>query len=377
LIVAAAVIGGNGGNLPLRTPKGFASRQRQLQQGRQRIHVKRILVIRGGAIGDFILTLPALRLLRENFTSAHIEILGYKHIVALAENRYYANATRSIDYAPLSRLFARDAELPRDLIEYFGSFDLIVSYLFDPDEIFATNLRRCSAARLILGSPKFSDSEHAARQLAAPLRQLGLQLADHAATLFPSEIDRTAAAEFPGHTTTERIVAIHPGSGSEKKNWPIENWIELGNHLLGEKPSRRGGFQAADCGVGRFGKRPSLIVIEGEADTGPIARLKREWKGQAVRFATNLPLPHLAAVLENAIFVGHDSGISHLAAAAGAKCILLFGPTDPAVWAPANENVKVLRAPEGDLARLPLANVIEALCHPERSEGPRKFLRAF
>ena len=133
--------------------------------------MQRILVIRGGAIGDFILTLPALRLLRENFPSAHIEILGYKHIIALAENRFYANATRSIDYAPLSRFFARDAQLPADLVEYFGSFDLIVSYLFDPDEIFATNLRRCGAARLILGSPKFHEREHAARQLAAPLQR--------------------------------------------------------------------------------------------------------------------------------------------------------------------------------------------------------------
>ncbi len=143
---------------------------------RYSIRVQRILVIRGGAIGDFILTLPALKLLRDKFPSAHIEILGYKHIVALAENRFYANATRSIDYAPLSRFFARDAELPEDLVEYFSGFDLIVSYLFDPDEVFAANLRRCNAARLISGSPKFHEREHAARQLAVPLADLGLHL---------------------------------------------------------------------------------------------------------------------------------------------------------------------------------------------------------
>ena len=120
--------------------------------------MQRILVIRGGAIGDFILTLPALKLLRDKFPSAHIEILGYKHIVALAENRFYANATRSIDYAPLSRFFARDAELPEDLVEYFSGFDLIVSYLFDPDEVFAANLRRCNAARLILARRNFTSA---------------------------------------------------------------------------------------------------------------------------------------------------------------------------------------------------------------------------
>lgn len=54
----------------------------------------------------------------------------------------------------------------------------------------------------------------------------------------------------------------------------------------------------------------------------------------------NLPLPHLAGVLEHSIFIGHDSGISHLAAAARANCILLFGPTDPNVWAPETKTFK-------------------------------------
>ena len=57
----------------------------------------RILIIRGGAIGDFILTLPAIKLLRENFPDAHIEILGYRHIVAVAEGRFYAESARSIE----------------------------------------------------------------------------------------------------------------------------------------------------------------------------------------------------------------------------------------------------------------------------------------
>ena len=65
----------------------------------------RILVIRGGAIGDFILTLPAIRLLRENFPGVGLEILGYKHIIALADNRYYADATHSIEYSALAGFF--------------------------------------------------------------------------------------------------------------------------------------------------------------------------------------------------------------------------------------------------------------------------------
>jgi Glycosyltransferase family 9 (heptosyltransferase) len=57
-------------------------------------------------------------------------------------------------------------------------------------------------------------------------------------------------------------------------------------------------------------------------------------------------------VLEHTVFVGHDSGISHLAAAAGANCILLFGPSNPDVWAPRNKNVQVLNAPSGNVSDL-------------------------
>ena len=96
----------------------------------------------------------------------------------------------------------------------------------------------------------------------------------------------------------------------------------------------------------------SLVIVAGEADASQTAKLQSVWKSPLVRFAQNRPLPELGALLKNAIFVGHDSGISHLAAAAGASCILLFGPTDPAIWAPLNENARVIRAPDGGLARL-------------------------
>src|SRR5438093_965683 len=109
----------------------------------------RILVIRGGAIGDFILTLPAIKLLRENFPAAQLEILGYKHIVALAEGRFYADATRSIEYGPMSGFFVPHAELASDLVEYFASFQQVISYLYDPSRFFEANLRRAGVKNFI------------------------------------------------------------------------------------------------------------------------------------------------------------------------------------------------------------------------------------
>jgi heptosyltransferase III len=303
--------------------------------------MNRILVIRGGAIGDFILTLPALKALRD--TQAHIEILGYKHIAVLAENRFYAQGVRSIEYGPLARFFARNSKLPAELADYFAAFNLIVSYLYDPDRIFETNLRRCGVENLICGPARIvKNAGHAARQLARPIGELGITVIDFAERIFPSIEDREFARQFLA-SVPQPIIAIHPGSGSHEKNWPLENWIGLFS------------------GATRFTDFERLVVISGEADEAQVDQLEQEWKNRDVRFARNLPLPRLAAVFERSTFVGHDSGISHLAAAAGANCILLFGPTDPDVWAPKNENVRVLRPPSGRLDDLQIEMVEAAL----------------
>src|SRR5246127_5802319 len=116
--------------------------------------MNRILVIRGGAIGDFILTLPTLKALREAHPDAHIEILGYKHIAVLAENRFYAQAVRSIEYGPLSSFFAKNSKISPELADYFASFDLVITYLYDPAQIFENNLRRCGVRNLLRGPAK-------------------------------------------------------------------------------------------------------------------------------------------------------------------------------------------------------------------------------
>lgn len=302
----------------------------------------RILVIRGGAIGDFILTLPAINLLREAFPQAHLEILGYKHIVALAEDRFYADATRSIEYGALSGFFIPNSELAPDLVEYFSSFQQIISYLYDPDGLFEGNLRRAGVKNLLRAFAKVDDTEHAARQLARPLQELALYLEDHAARIFPSKADYAASQDFLGSNDGNPVIAIHAGSGSPKKNWPVDRWEVLGRKLAEDSPGTR------------------LLLIGGEADQAQIDRLSAAWRDLSVLIAHELPLPTLAAILSRVrFFIGHDTGISHLAAAVGAPCLLLFGPTDPAVWAPANPAVDVIEAPEGDLEQLPLEVVVE------------------
>lgn len=302
-----------------------------------------ILVIRGGAIGDFVLTLPAIRLLREAFPNAHIEILGYKHIVSIACGRYYADASRSIEYGPLAAFFVPNGELPQDLVEYFGGFQQVVSYLFDPDKIFEGNLRRCGVKHYIHVSPKIDDSAHASLQLALPLQQLALYLEGFAAELFPLPEDRSEAESLLAGKAGP-FVALHPGSGSERKNWPVERWADVAAHILDRSPEA------------------TLILVGGEADFERLDRLQAILPPGRVHELRNVSLPILAALLSKCrLFLGHDSGISHLAAASGAPCVLLFGPTDPGVWAPTNPGVTVVSGPKGALEEIFVQDVERAI----------------
>ncbi len=303
----------------------------------------KILVVRGGAIGDFVLTLPAIRLLKEGFPRARIELLGYRHINALAIGRGYAAAGRSIEYGPLAGFFARNGDLDDALCEYFASFAQVISYLYDPDNIFAGNLKRCGVKYLISANPIAQDGDHAARQLARPLESLALYLEDHAAELHPSDEDHRAARAALESGSDEVWTMLHPGSGSRKKTWPVDRWAETVGAFLDRTPGCR------------------LAIVGGEADGPPLAFLQERFAGTGrVRFLEGLDLPVLAALAAQCgRFLGHDSGVSHIAAAAGSRCLLLFGPTDPDVWAPANAGVEILQAPGGCLEDLDADHVLE------------------
>lgn len=307
----------------------------------------RILIIRGGAIGDFLLTLPAIGLLRRAFPEAWIEILGYRHIAELAHQRYYADAVRSIEYAGMAPFFIPNGKLPEEMSAYLSDFDQVISYLYDPDGFFEANLQRAYVPHLISGTWKVSANPgdpHATRQLARPMEQLALYMepGDEITQLHLNDGDRRFAADYrAAHLSGDRpVLALHPGSGGAYKQWSIEHWQTLVTALRA------------------LPNAPRLLLVGGEADEERIAALRQPDDALAL----HLPLPHLAALLQQSrAFVGHDSGISHLAAAVGTPCVLLFGPTDPSIWAPAGSHVTALEAPNGFLDNLTPDDLLQAL----------------
>ena len=281
----------------------------------------RVLVIRGGAIGDFILTLPAIRLLRETIANCHLEVIGYPAIAELARTAGLADSIRSLEHRTMAALFAKTAPIDEALAEHLRSFNLVVSFLYDPDGLFRASLERVGVKTLIECSPRVqNEGEHASRQLAKGLEKLAMFLED----------EHLHRAHFERCIEDQVRIAIHPGSGSEKKNWPLENWRRLADE-----------FSAHE-----------VVFITGEAE---------EARGVKITSHANwhsLPLCELSARLATCrAFLGHDSGISHLAAACGVPSLLLFGPTDPAIWAPPQPWVEVLREESGDLDALDFESV--------------------
>ncbi|MCS7091082.1 MAG: glycosyltransferase family 9 protein [Verrucomicrobiota bacterium] len=294
----------------------------------------KILVIRGGAIGDFILTLPAIAALRQRFPMAHLEVLGYPHIAQLALVGGWADAVRPIEARALAGFFARNGELSEELRVYFSEFDLILSYLYDPDRIFEENVRRCSPAQFLAGPhrPDERGEMHATRVFLQPLERLAIFDADPIPRL---QLPRASRGE-------SAPLALHPGSGSDRKNWPEARWADLFQYLL------------------RTNRRPFMLV-GGEAEADRLHRLAMAAPLSRIEVCQSLPLADLARRLNTcAAFVGHDSGITHLAAAVGLPMVVLWPDTPVAVWQPLGTRVRLVQCPRG-IRSLPVEDVVRAV----------------
>lgn len=297
----------------------------------------RILIVRGGAIGDFILTLPVFAALRQRFPHVHLETLAYPHIAQLALAGGLVDKIQPIEAQALAGFFARNGTLDPTLSDYFSSFDLILSFLYDPDFIFQTNVARSSGAQFIAGPHRPNESEefHAAEVFLKPLERLAIFDADPLPRLQIESDNGFSLA--PG-----KWIALHPGSGSELKNWPEENWEQLVTRLV----------ESTDY---------FFLLVGGEAESHRLNRLSARVPSERLKVAMHLPLVDLAKSLKHCVaFIGHDSGISHLASAMGLQGLVLWGPTQPRIWRPLHERMTILRE-EAGLEALRVDQVWDAL----------------
>lgn len=303
----------------------------------------RILVMRGGAIGDFVLSLPAMVALREQWPRATIEAIGYPRMADLAIEAGPVDSFRSLDEVGVARLFAVNATLPDEQVQYLRSFDFIVSYLYDPGGTVTENLEAAGARQVIYGSP-LVDARHAVAHLMQPLEALAIYPRGDERPLVRLPAGRMKEGLSRRERIGERTLAVHAGSGSPSKNWPVDGFLEVA------------GAAARDLGLAPW-------FILGEADVAVGEALREAGSPFPVLEACSL-IEVAAALATCAAYVGNDSGITHVAAAVNTPTVALFGPSNPELWAPLGGHVQVLRSREPtteSLAELAAGDVLDAL----------------
>lgn len=243
-------------------------------------------MIRPGAIGDLIVSLPAMECLR----TAYLEVWTTARNVPLVR---FADRVRPIGDTGLDLLECGNARA----IEALRGFDSIVSW-YGANRVEFREIVARLPFTFFPALPAEGNGVHAAEFYLEQVRGIA-----------PCESDGVPRIGCPG--ARENFAVIHPFSGGARKNWPLENFRAMARELEHAMP---------------------VHWCAGEDDP-PI--------DGAVRIGD---LYELACWLARArVYVGNDSGITHLAAAVGTPVLALFGPTDPAVWAPRGAHVCVLR----------------------------------
>ena len=290
----------------------------------EELHAGKILIVHQGALGDFILTLPAIMALREFLQPVWLEIMGHPWILQLVEGRYYADGIRDVNRAEIAPFFHEGAQLPEKMCGYFQKFD--AAFVFGKGVAFERNLQRAGVKRVFLLSPYPEGKRHMIEHHICSLRALGIPSTPAPPRVFLQEEDRSWAKQFLRQRGWEQdgIIALHPGAGSSKKVWPPERFASVGRALAED------GWR--------------LVIIQGPADEQVVQEMLGGLNGIPHLVLRDLPLIKLGALLScTSIFIGNDSGISHLAASLGVTTVTLFGPTDPEVWAPRGEKAFWLR----------------------------------
>ena len=291
-----------------------------------------MLILHQGALGDFILALPAIEVLRRTFPHGRSVFMGYPRILELIEKRFYADEILSIDQKGMASFFVRGGALDLSLSRFFKTFDLIVVFGRDGEGILNENVNRVCQGRILRINPfpRWDEGIHLVDHLLRELSRYGFSASEGIPRVFLNEPDRTWAKNYwigkrVHPEERARTIILHPGSGSKKKVWPLDRFRDLLVYL-------------------QRNVRSEILVILGPAEGAEVRKVFEVGSTGIPVLAKGLSLVQLASVMEGCrLFVGNDSGVSHLAAALGIPTLAIFGPTDPKVWSPRGERVVVVR----------------------------------
>jgi len=314
---------------------------------------QRAVILQPGALGDCLLTLPLVRVLKETLGLSGADIIGHTEYTGIFPGRSCVDGVRSMDSTQLHRLFVEPAKFDLvdwdPLISVFAAYSWIVTFLGEPGSNFEQNLiftAHCShSAEVITLSmiPPEGSKHHIAefyvQQFAG---QSGLSI-DQAAIpmnrplLRVTEADRDCGVELLDQMEIDlarKLVVIHPGSGGRRKCWYLENFVAIAKSL-----------RARDLEV---------LFLLGPAEVERLHPIEEAHMHGVARCVSHLSLTQVVGLLSCAdAFLGNDSGVTHLAAGIGVRTFAVFGPTDPTIYRPIGPAVTVFQDAQTTFAEKP------------------------
>jgi heptosyltransferase III len=311
---------------------------------------QRGVILQPGAIGDCILTLPLAELMKETVCPGGVDIIGHTEYLGMLPGRSCVDAVKSLDSMSLHRLFAGEGDFELadgdPLIMAFAGYSWIASFLGEPNSDFERNLIftvNCSHSAEVITLAMKPDAEHNIhvsdfyRKQFVEQSQLLSQEHNSAVgmpLIRPTQADIYRGKEIlaeNGIMPTKKAVVIHPGSGGAHKCWRLDNFLSVARILAKE-------------GV-------EVVFLFGPAEAERFSESAIAGIRTAGKLLTNLSLAEVLGVLGcSRGYIGNDSGITHLAAAVGIRTVVVFGPTEPAIYGPLGPAVTILRSDETDFA---------------------------
>jgi heptosyltransferase III len=276
------------------------------------ISIMTALIYHTGALGDFLTATPVLRYWKLQNGPLRLVLLGNPSIGAFAIDAGVIDDYLDIDEPAFLPLFS--GTFSSEVNKIMSPF--LAAILFAaPGSPVIDNVKQCGISRLYCQPPFPSSRLHAV--------DYHLSLFTDPSTLPPETKRPRITPSSASIKESFSIIpdkccpaALHPGSGSRKKNWPFERFVSLADAVRKKGIPVMWLFGPADDGF--------------NVPSGDIVVLNR-------------PLALCAALLSRCrAFIGNDSGMAHLAAAVDCPSVVLFGPSDPMVWAPRGRNVRII-----------------------------------
>jgi heptosyltransferase-3 len=287
--------------------------------------VARLLIWHQGALGDLLLAGPALTALSRHYPRARITALGHPESWRLLDLSLPVDEVWDSGEARWAPLFA-ETPLPRELQARLAPFQLALVFAPRPQALLLDHLRRAGIAA-VHWLPSFPETgvEAVAALQARSLAALGIP---YEPVPFTLEVGLTQPEALPELAGPGPWLAVAPGSGHPCKNWPLSHYYEVSRALAWEYELK-------------------VVWLAGPAEESMLPYLEALARAQGQVLLARRPLVRVAQVLSRCrLYLGNDSGLTHLAAALGSpEVLVLFGPTDPRVWAPLGPHVHPLTAP--------------------------------